>query len=159
MDQAEVRDAERARQLIEELQDIPGALLPILHALQAEFGYVDKTVVPIVARALNISRAEVHGTISFYHDFRKIPPGRHILKMCRAEACQSMGCDELIRHVENRLDIQLGQTTPDGTFTVEPIFCLGLCSKSPSVMLDGSPYGRVTPEVLDSLLDNARRPV
>jgi formate dehydrogenase subunit gamma len=159
MDQAEVRDAERARQLIEELQGKPGALLPILHALQDEFGYIDKTVVPIVARALNISQAEVHGTISFYHDFRKIPPGRHVLKMCRAEACQSMGCDELIQHVENRLDIQLGQTTPDGTFTVEQIFCLGLCSMSPSVMLDGIPYGRVTPEVVDSLLDNARRPV
>jgi formate dehydrogenase subunit gamma len=82
-----------------------------------------------------------------------------VLKMCRAEACQSMGCDQLIGHVENRLDIRLGQTTADGTFTVEQIFCLGLCFRSPAVMLDGHPYGRVTPQMVDSLLDNARRPV
>ena len=159
MNQTDVWDRERARQLIEERQKMPGALLPILHALQDEFGYVDKAAVPVIARALNISQAEVHGTISFYHDFRHIPPGRHVLKMCRAEACQSMGCDKLIQHVEKRLDIQLGETTADGTFTVEQIFCLGLCSMSPAVMLDGNPYGRVTPQVVDSLLDNARRPV
>ncbi len=158
MDQAGVWDAERAQQLIEERQDMPGALLPILHALQDEFGYIDKAAVSIIARALNISKAEVHGTISFYHDFRRLPPGCHVLKMCCAEWCRTMGSDELIQHVESRLDIQLGQITPDGAFTVEQIFCLGLCSRSPAVMLDGNPYGRVTPKMVDSLLDNARRP-
>jgi formate dehydrogenase subunit gamma len=152
-------DAERAQRRIEELAKVPGALLPILHALQDEFGYVDEAAVPLIARALNVSQAEVHGTISFYHDFRHAAPGRHVLKICRAEACQSMGCDGLIRHVESRLGVRLGETTPDGTFTVEQIFCLGLCATSPSVMLDGRPYGRVTPQMADSLIDNARRPV
>jgi formate dehydrogenase subunit gamma len=156
MNQADVWDAERALQLIEELEDTPRALLPILHALQDEFGYIDKAAVPLIARALNITKAEVYSTISFYHDFRNIPPGRHVLKMCRSEACQSMDCDKLIQHVENRLAIQLGQTTADGTFTVEQIYCLGLCSQPPAVMLDGRPYGRVTPQVVDSLLDDAR---
>jgi formate dehydrogenase subunit gamma len=159
MNHAEVWDAERAKRLIEPLEKTPGALLPILHALQDEFGYIDEASVPIIARALNISQAEVHGTISFYHDFRNAAPGRHVLKMCRAESCQSMGCDKLIQHVENRLGVKLGATTPDGSFTVEQIFCLGLCALSPAVMLDGRPYGRVTPQMADSLLDNARRPV
>jgi formate dehydrogenase subunit gamma len=152
----DVWDAERARQLIEELEDTPRALLPILQALQNEFGYIDKAAVPIVARALNITKAEVYSTISFYPDFRNIPPGRHVLKICRAEACQSAGCDKLIQHVGNRLDIQPGQATADGTFTVEQVFCLGLCSQPPAVMLDGRPHGQVTPQVVDSLLEEVR---
>jgi formate dehydrogenase subunit gamma len=157
MNQADPWDAERARQLIEELRGTPGALLQILHALQDEFGYIDNASVPIIARALNITRAQVYSTISFYPDFRNIPPGRHVLRMCRAEACQSMGSDNLIRHVENRLATQLGQTTADGTFTVEQIFCLGFCSQPPAVMLDGMPYGHVTPQVLDSLLERSAK--
>ena len=159
MKQVDVWDTERARQLIEELQGTPRALLPILRALQKKFGYIDKAAVPIIARALNKTKAEVCSTISFYPDFRNIPPGSHVLKICRAEACQSMGCGKLIEHVENRLDIQLGQTTADGAFTVEQIFCLGLCAQPPAVMLDGRVYGRVTQEVVDSLLDSARSPV
>jgi formate dehydrogenase subunit gamma len=132
-------------------------LLPILHALQEEFGCVEAAAIPMLARALNISQAEVHGTISFYHDFRRSRAGEHVLKICRAEACQSMGCEEVIRRVEARLEVKLGGTTADGSFTVEQIFCLGLCAVSPAVMLDGKPYGRLSPQVADILLDNARR--
>ncbi len=151
-------DPARAEERIRALEKLPGALLPILHDLQEEFGYIDEAAVPMMARALNISQAEVHGTISFYHDFRRSLPGRHVLKMCRAEACQSMGCDKLIGHVESRLGIHLGETTEDRSFTVEQIFCLGLCAMSPAVMLDDKPYGRVSPAVMDSLIDGARRP-
>lgn len=150
-------DPQRGLSIVTELQHLPGSLLPILHALQNEFGYIDKAVVPIVANALNLSQAEIHGVISFYHDFRTAPPGDHVLKMCRAEACQSMGCEALIRHVENLCDVKLGQTTRDGTLTVEPVFCLGNCALSPALMLDGEPYGRVSKDVLDCLVDGIRR--
>jgi formate dehydrogenase subunit gamma len=148
-----------AQERIDALEATPGALLPILHSLQEEFGYIDDAAVPLIARALNISHAEIHGTISFYHDFRHAAPGRHVLKVCRAEACQSMGCDSLIRHMENRLGIPLGGTTEDGRITFEQIFCLGMCATSPAVMLDGRPFGRVNPQVADTLIDSARRPV
>jgi formate dehydrogenase subunit gamma len=147
---------ERAHELIQERENLPGALLPILHALQEEFGYIDEAAIPLMARALNISQADVHGTVSFYHDFRRSLPGRHVLKICRAEACQSMGCDALIRHVEARLEVRLRETTPDGTITVEQVFCLGLCAMSPAVMLDGKPYGRISQQVADVLLDSIR---
>jgi formate dehydrogenase subunit gamma len=150
-------DADRALTRIRELERLPGALLPILHALQDEFGYVDKAAVPLIAETLNISQAEVHGVISFYHDFRHAPAGRHVLKMCRAESCQSMGCESMIRHVENRLGVKLGETTTDRSFTVEPVYCLGNCALSPAVMLDGKLYGRVSAEVADFLIDNAQR--
>src|ERR1019366_2895648 len=150
-------DADRALSRIQELERLPGALLPILHALQEEFGYVDKAAIPLVASALNLSHAEVHGVLSFYHDFRRAPGGRHVLKVCRAEACQSMGCEKMIRHVENRLGVKLGETTEDRSFTVEPVYCLGNCALSPAVMLDGNLYGRVSAEVADFLIDNARR--
>jgi formate dehydrogenase subunit gamma len=150
-------DADRALSLIRELGHLPGALLPILHALQDEFGYVDKAAVPLIAETLNVSQAEVHGVISFYHDFRHAPAGRHVLRMCRAESCQSMGCESMIRHVEKRLAVKLGETTKDGSFTVEPVYCLGNCALSPAVMLDGKLYGRVSAEVADFLIDNAQR--
>jgi formate dehydrogenase subunit gamma len=150
-------DADRALTRIRELERLPGALLPILHALQDEFGYVDKAAVPLIAETLNISQAEVQGVISFYHDFRHAPAGRHVLKMCRAESCQSMGCESMIRHVENRLGVKLGETTTDRSFTVEPVYCLGNCALSPAVMLDGKLYGRVSAEVADFLIDNAQR--
>ncbi len=149
-------DVDLALARIRELQHLPGALLPILHALQDEFGYIDKTAIEPVAEALNISHAEVHGAISFYHDFRKAPPGRHVLRMCRAEACQSMHSEEMIRHVENRLGVKLGETSEDGSFTIEPVFCLGNCALSPAVMLDGKLYGRVSSEIADFLIDDAR---
>jgi formate dehydrogenase subunit gamma len=150
-------DADRALSRIQELERLPGALLPILHALQEEFGYVDKAAIPLVASALNLSHAEVHGVLSFYHDFRRAPGGRHVLKVCRAEACQSMGCEKMIRHVENRLGVKLGETTEDRSFTVEPVYCLGNCALSPAVMLDGKLYGRVSSDVADFLIDDAKR--
>jgi formate dehydrogenase subunit gamma len=151
-------DIVRARERIRELEHLPGALLPMLHALQEEFGYIDDAAIPLLAETLNISRAEVHGVISFYHDFRRTPPGRHILQICRAESCQAMGCNPLIAHVENSLRVKLGDTTADGSFTVKSVYCLGNCALSPAIMLDGQPYGRVSAGVADALIENARRP-
>jgi formate dehydrogenase subunit gamma len=150
-------DVDRAQSRIQELERLPGALLPILHALQDEFGYVDNAAIPLIASALNLSHAEVHGVLSFYHDFRRAPAGRHVLQMCRAEACQSMGCENVIRHVEDRLGVKLGETTEDSSFTVEPVFCLGNCALSPAVMLDGKLFGRVSSDVADFLIDDAKR--
>ncbi len=157
MSQQHPWDPERAESLIHEHQHLPGALLPILHALQEEFGYIDNAAVPLVAKALNISKADVHGTISFYHDYRRTPAGRHTLRICRAESCQSMGCDTLIDHVEKKLGTRLGETTDDGSFTLQPIYCLGNCALSPAIMLDDKPFGRVTTQVADSLIDSLRR--
>jgi formate dehydrogenase subunit gamma len=153
----QVWDTNRALSLIQELQQLPGALLPMLHALQEEFGYIDQAAVPLLAETLNISKAEVHGVISFYHDFRHEPPGCHTLKMCRAEACQSMGCDRVIDHVEKRLGAKLGETSPDGSFSLDAVYCLGNCALSPAAMLDGKPFGRFSPQVADFLIDDARR--
>lgn len=150
-------DADRAQARIRELEHLPGALLPILHALQEEFGYIDPAATPLIAEALNISRAEVHGVISFYHDFRHEPAGHHVLRICRAESCQSMGCDALVEHVEKHAGVKLGETTPDGSLTIEQVFCLGNCALSPAVLLDGEPYGRVSAAMADVLLDDARR--
>jgi formate dehydrogenase subunit gamma len=150
-------DAERALSRIQELERLPGALLPVLHALQEEFGYIDKAAIPLIASALNLSHAEVHGVVSFYHDFRREPGGRHSLKVCRAESCQAMGCESMIRHLENRLGVKLGGTTEDRSISLEPVYCLGNCALSPAVMLDGKLYGRVSSEVADFLIDDARR--
>ena len=150
-------DMDRASFIIQELQQLPGALLPILHALQDEFGYVNESAIPLIAEALNISKAEVHGVIGFYHDFRHTPPGRHSLKMCRAESCQSMGCDRVIDHVEKRLGAKLGETTADGSFTLDAVYCLGNCALSPAMMLDGKPYGRVSAQTMDFIIDDVRR--
>ena len=150
-------DALQVSERIRELQHLPGALLPILHALQEEFGYIDDAMIPLVAEGLNISHAEVHGVISFYHDFRRAPAGRHVLQICRAESCQAMGCNPLIAHVEQRLGVGMGETTADGSFTLRPVYCLGNCALSPAVMLDGQPYGRVSAAAADSLIENARR--
>src|SRR5207237_2237386 len=129
-----------------------GALLPVLHALQARFGCVPEAVVPMVAEALNLSRAEVHGVVTFYHDFRSEPAGRHVLKLCRAEACQAAGGDALAARAEARLGIALGNTTADSRVTLEPIYCLGLCATAPSAMLDGRVVGRLDEARLDALV-------
>jgi formate dehydrogenase subunit gamma len=150
-------DADRAQVLVQELERLPGALLPIFHALQEEFGYVDKAAIPLIAGALNLSQAEVFGVLSFYHDFHREPAGRHTLKICRAESCQAMHCETMIRHIENRLGVKLGETTDDRSLTLEPVYCLGNCALSPAVMLDGKLYGRVSSEVADFLIDDARR--
>ncbi len=148
-------DPDRALARIQGLEHLPGALLPVLHALQAEFGYIDARAVPLVARQLNLSEAEVHGVIGFYHDFRHEPAGRHVLRVCRAEACQSMGCDRLIAHLENRTGVKLGTTAADRSLTLEPVYCLGNCALSPAIMLDETLYGRVSPAVADALIDDA----
>jgi formate dehydrogenase subunit gamma len=135
-----------------------GAALPILHALQEEFGCIPEEAVPLVAEALNLSRAEVHGIVTFYHDFRRVPPGRHVLKLCRAEACQSMGADALAAKARERLRIEWGETTAGGHVTLEPVFCLGLCACAPAAMLDGKVVGRLDRVRLDALLDQAGAP-
>ena len=149
-------DADRALSRIREFANADSALLPVLQALHEEFGYVDETTVPLIAGALHISKAEVHCEI-FYRRFRRHPPGRHELRLCRAEKCQAMDCEKTISHVEQRLGVKLGETTADGTFTLRDVFCLGLCAQSPAAMLDGQPHGGVTPQVADMLIDNARR--
>src|SRR5262245_44437811 len=150
-------NAERAAEVISEHATRDGATLPILHALQEAFGHVPEPAVPMVAEALNLSRAEVHGVVTFYHDFRRELPGRHVLKLCRAEACQAMGSDALAAHAEKRLGIKLGETTADGRVTVEAVYCLGLCACAPSAMLDGDVVGRVDAARLDGLLSEAQQ--
>jgi formate dehydrogenase subunit gamma len=153
MAEPEPWSAARAAEVIERNRHGEGALLPLLHALQDVFGYIPDDAVKQVAAALNLSRAEVHGVVSFYHDYRRTLPGRHVLKLCQAEACQSMGCRGLAGHVRERLGIDLGETTPDRRVTVEAVYCLGLCATAPSAMLDGQVVGRLTPARLDALLE------
>ena len=138
--------------VVSHLKDTPGALLPILHGIQNSLGYVPAAAVPIIAEGLNVSRAEVHGVISFYHYFRDSPPGRHTMYMCRAEACQSMNQRALEAHAKRRLGVDFHQTTPNGALTFEPVYCLGNCACSPAVMVDGELYGRVTPERFDEIV-------
>jgi formate dehydrogenase subunit gamma len=157
MFQYEPWNAERARAMIAAHIAGRGRLLPILHALQEEFGYIDDAAKPLIADALNISRAEVHGVVTFYHDFRDEPAGRHVLKLCRAEACQAAGGDALAARAEQRLGIAMGSTTADGSVTLEPIYCLGLCATAPSAMLDGHPVGRLDDKRLDALIAQTRR--
>jgi formate dehydrogenase subunit gamma len=133
----------------------PDQLIEMLHKLQAELGYVPEAALPALADALNLSRAEVHGVVSFYHDFRREPAGRHVLKMCRAEACQAMGCGALVARAEDRLGVACGGTSADGRVTLEPVYCLGLCATGPSAMMDGQLVGRLTPVKLDALLKGA----
>jgi formate dehydrogenase subunit gamma len=146
----------RADAIIARHARLEGALLPILHALQDEFGCVPPEAVPAIAEALNISRAEVHGVISFYHDFRSAPPGRHVLKLCRAEACQSMGADRLAARLLAELGLAWGGTTGDGSLTVEPVFCLGLCACAPAGLLDGEPLARLDDAALAAACGMAR---
>jgi len=133
-------------------REVPGGLLPILHAIQDRLGYLPQQTVQRVADGLNLSRAEVHGVITFYADFRTTPPGRHVVRLCRAEACQAMGAGALIVHLEHRHRLALGQTRDDGRLTAEAVYCLGNCALSPAVMVDGQPHGRVTPDRLDQIL-------
>jgi formate dehydrogenase subunit gamma len=147
----------RGREVITANAAQDGAALPILHALQETFGYVPRDAVPLVAATLNLSRAELHGIVTFYHDFRDTPPGRHMLKLCRAEACQSMGADALADAARDRLGIDWHGTTPDGQVSLEPVFCLGLCACAPSGMLDGKVVGGLDRAKLAALIDGARR--
>ena len=129
-----------------------GALLPVLHAIQDKLGHVPPDAVRMIARALNLSRAEVHGVISFYHDFRTEPGGEHRLQLCRAEACQAMGARELERHVQEKLGVGFGETTSDGLLTLEPVYCLGNCACAPSLRINDQVYARVSPARFDELM-------
>ena len=133
----------------------PGPLLEILHDVQRSLGYVPAEAVPLIAGALNLSRAEVHGVVSFYHYFRSAPHGRRVLRLCRAEACQSMKGRAIEQHAMKRLGIGFGETTADHAITLEAVYCLGLCACSPAAMIDEEVHGRLTPERLDELLKRA----
>ena len=131
---------------------LEGPLLPILHAVQAEFGHIPQEALPVIAKGLNISKADVHGVMSFYHDFRVEKAGVHVLKLCRAEACQAVGADALAAHAKQSLGIDWHGTTVDGRVTLEPVFCLGLCACGPAAMVDGRVIGRVDAARVDALL-------
>jgi formate dehydrogenase subunit gamma len=133
---------DRIAEILTAHRGLEGPLLPILHAIQAEFGHVPQTAIPQIAAALTLSKAEVHGVISFYHDFREAPAGRHVIKLCRAEACQTMGADVVAGRIKAALGIDWHETTPDGRVTLEPVFCLGLCACGPAAMVDGQLVGR-----------------
>jgi formate dehydrogenase subunit gamma len=145
-------ELETVRRIVADMKNRPGPLIEVLHAVQAALGYVPAEAVPVVAEALNLSRAEVHGVVTFYHFFRETPPGKHTVHICRAEACQSMGANALVAHARKRLGVDFHETTRDGVFSLEPVFCLGNCALSPAAMIDGQLYGRVTPERFDQLV-------
>jgi formate dehydrogenase subunit gamma len=150
-------DTARGAEIIAGHARLEGATLVILHALQEAFGYVPEPAIPMIAEALNLSRAEIHGVFTFYHDFRHEPAGKRVLKLCRAEACQAAGGDALAARAEARLGIALGNTTADHRVTLEPIYCLGLCATAPSAMLDGRVVGRLNEARIDALIAEAQR--
>jgi formate dehydrogenase subunit gamma len=152
--QADYRD--RINQHITAHQNLPGALMPLLHTIQDDIGYVPETAYAAISKALNLSIAEVHGVVTFYHHFRTHPCGKHILQICRAESCQAMGSEKLEAEVKAKLGIDYHQTTADGAITLEPVYCLGNCACSPAVMLDEEVYGRMTAEKVAELVAEVR---
>lgn len=150
------QETARISEIIDHCRQMEGPMLPILHQIQAEFGYIPEEAKQIIATALNLSRAEVHGVITFYHDFRDRPAGRHVLKLCRAEACQSMGGEPLAERVKEILGIDWHETTADGAITLEPVFCLGLCAQAPAAMLDDDLHARLDEHCLGDILAEAR---
>jgi formate dehydrogenase subunit gamma len=146
---------EATRAILQRLAGAPGALLPILHAIQDELGYIPRLALPEVAVALNLSRAEVHGVVTYYHYFRSEPPGRHVVQICRAEACKAMGADALLAHAQHSLACQVHHTRADGLYSVDAVFCLGLCASSPAMLVDNELHARMTSARFDQLM--ARR--
>lgn len=140
------------RQIARAQRHCDGPLLPVLHAIQKACGFVPPEAVPLIAEELNLSRAEVHGVLTFYHFFRSTPPGRHVVQLCRAEACQSMQADALAKHAEQALGVGWHATTADGAFSLEPVYCLGNCGCSPAMMIDNVPYGRVSAQRFDEVI-------
>lgn len=147
-------DAAEASELIASGKDAPGAMLPILHALQDRFGYIDDEAIPLIAAALNVSKAETVGVVGFYHDFRKNPPERPVLKICRAESCQAAGCEALVAHLAERHGL-IADAHGGGAFEIETVYCLGHCAASPAAMLDGEPMARLSAPALDALIAGA----
>ena len=150
-------DLDLARTLIDRKRDALGATLPILHDLQEQFGYIDDALIPLIADALNISRAETLGVISFYHDFRRAPVDGRVLKLCRAESCQSMGCEELVSHLEHRHGVKVDDDEENSSgLHVETVYCLGNCALSPAALLDGAPIGRLDRDRIDAIVADAQ---
>jgi formate dehydrogenase subunit gamma len=149
-------DARVIDDILVRLADKPGALMPVLRAVQKRLGCIPPEAVPLIAHVLNLSRAEVHGVISFYHDFRSTPPGRKIIRVCRAESCQAMGAVALAAHIQSRLGISFGQTSSDGEFTLEPVYCLGNCACSPAIVVGDDLHGRVNAERFDEIIRGVR---
>jgi len=148
--------AARAAQIAETLSRLEGPLLPILHEVQGEFGHIPTEALPAIADVLNLSRAEIYGVVSFYHDFRREPAGRHVLKLCKAEACQSMGGEAIARQIQQALGVGFNETSADGSVTLEPVYCLGLCACAPAAMLDGEPIGRLDAEAVADIATKVR---
>ena len=156
MTAAELDHDSTLERILAEHAGMEGALLPILHAVQDSVGYISPAQVAHIAKALNLSRAEVHGVVSFYHYFRQHAPGRHVVQVCRAEACQAMHCERTEQHAKRELGVDYGGTSADGLFTLEAVYCLGNCAAGPTVMVDEKLYGRVTPERLAAILADWR---
>jgi len=148
--------AETVEAVVQEHAGQIGALMPVLHGVQQRLGHIPGEAIPMIARALNLSRAEVHGVMHFYHDFRSEPAGDHLIQVCRAEACQAMGGRALETHVKARLGVNFDETTADGRFPLDPVYCMGNCACTPSVRIDDAIYARVTSERFDQLLDELR---
>ena len=160
MDRQHAWDKNVVESIARSLKDKPGALTVILRRIQDELGWVPADAVAMIANVLNLSRAEVHGVVSFYHDFRHEPPGRNVIKVCRAESCQAMGAVVLADHIKRRLGCDFGATSIDGGFTLEAVYCLGNCACSPAIVINGELLGRVTPQRFDDAvarLDGERR--
>lgn len=145
-------DLGRLRHLVALHQDSPGGLLPALHAVQDALGHVPDEAVPLLAEGFNLSRAEVHGVITYYHHFRRTPPGRHVVEVCRAEACQACGAEALLAQAASLLGCASQHTRADGAVTLQPVYCLGLCASSPALRIDDQLHARVTPQRLQALL-------
>lgn len=150
-------DSGIASEIINQFGAKPELLVQILHAFLERYGYINEEAVPQIARELNLSRAEVHGVVTFYHDFRTTPPGKHTLKICQAESCQAMGSRELTAHAEKKLGVAISKTTDDGQISLEPIYCLGLCACSPAVMVDNKVHSRVDADKLDRIIEACGR--
>jgi len=144
---------EEAQRIVARFADVPGGLLPALHAIQAAFGHVPRAAITLLAKGFNITEAETYGVASFYHDFKLAPPkGKRTIKLCRAEACQAVGAGELAQHVKQRLGVDWGGTSADGEWTLEPVFCLGLCACGPSALVDGEVHARLDAGAVEKLL-------
>jgi len=150
------QDYQAIEKHIAAFQSLPGALLPLLHAIQDDIGYVPELAYPLISKALSLSVAEVHGVVTFYHHFRTHQPGRHILQVCLAESCQAMGSDALEARIKKKLGVEFHETTADGAITLEPIYCLGNCACSPSVMINEEVYGRVDNKKIDQLISDLK---
>jgi formate dehydrogenase subunit gamma len=150
------QDYKVVNQCIENHKHMPGALLPLLHAIQDVLGFIPEAVYPNIASALSLSVAEVHGVVTFYHHFRTHQPGRHIIEVCRAESCQALGSDALEAYIKKKLGVEFHETTADGSITLEPIYCLGNCACSPSVMIDEEVFGRVDNKKIDQLISGLK---